>query len=100
MHVCALEVEVHLPEVGSLKGKRAVIRHLVEVPKRRFGVAAAEVGHQDSWQRAVLGYAAVSGSPVLVEQVLDQVERFVWSHPEVAVLRTDRAWVELEGDIR
>lgn len=94
MHVCALEVELHLPESGSLKSKRAVVRHLVEVPRRRFGVAAAEVGRQDSWQRAVLGYAAVSGSPARVEELLDQVERFVWSHPEVAVLSTDRSWVD------
>lgn len=97
MHVCGLEVELHLPDSGSLKAKRAVVRHLVEVPKHRFGVAAAEVGHQDSWQRARLGYAAVSGSPAQVEQVLDRVERFVWSHPEVAVLRTDRAWLDDDG---
>lgn len=96
MHVCGLEVELHLPDSGSLKAKRAVVRHLVEVPKRRFGVAAAEVGLQDSWQRTRLGYAAVSGSPGQVELVLDRVERFVWSHPEVNVLRTDRAWLEAE----
>jgi len=94
MHVGSLEVELHLPDSGSLKAKRAVVRHLVEVPKRRFGVAAAEVAHQDSWQRTCLGYAAVSGTPAQVEQVLDRVERFVWSHPEVSVLRTARAWLE------
>jgi len=30
--------------------------------KRRFGVAAAEVGHQDLWQRAALGFAEVPGA--------------------------------------
>jgi hypothetical protein len=28
--------------------------------------------------------------------VLDDVERFVWSFPEVEVLRIDRLWIEEE----
>jgi uncharacterized protein YlxP (DUF503 family) len=65
--------------------------------RRRFAVAAAEVDHQDKWQLASLGMAAVAGAASHVEEVLDEVERFVWSHPEVEVLSADRHWVELEG---
>jgi uncharacterized protein YlxP (DUF503 family) len=49
-------------------------------------VAAAEVGFQDKWQRALLGIAAVSGESRHVTDVLTKVERFVWSFPEVEVL--------------
>jgi hypothetical protein len=28
--------------------------------------------------------------------VLDTVERYVWSHPEVLVLETSRHWLELD----
>ena len=59
-------------------------------------MAAAEVGHQDQWQRASLGMAAVASSPRHVTEVLDEVERFVWSHPDVVVLEVQRNWVELE----
>ena len=31
-------------------------------------------------------------------EVLDEVERFVWSFPEVEVLRVDRLWVEEEEE--
>ena len=95
MHVCALSMELHLPASRSLKAKRIVVKHIVDVSRWRFGVAAAEVGHQDQWQRSDLGFAAVADSPSHVEAVLDTVERFVWSHPELEVLASGRCWLEL-----
>ena len=53
-------------------------------------MAAAEVAHQDLWQRAGLGLAAVAASVGHVDEVLDQVERFIWSNPDVEVLSADR----------
>ncbi len=94
MHVCALAVELHIPESASLKAKRTVIKHLVETAKVRFGVAAAEVGFQDQWQRSQLAFAAVAGSSRHVEEVLDSVERFIWSHPEVTVIGCSRTWLD------
>jgi uncharacterized protein YlxP (DUF503 family) len=97
MHVCALAIELHIPGSGSLKAKRTVIKHLVETSKSRFGVAAAEVGYQDQWQRSQLAFVAVAGSPGHVEEVLDSVERFIWSHPEATVIGAVRTWLDTEG---
>ena len=94
MHVCALAIELHIADSTSLKAKRTVIKHLIETSKVRFGVAAAEVGFQNQWQRSELGFVAVAGSPGHVEEVLDSVERFVWSHPEVAVIGASRTWLD------
>ncbi|HLN15837.1 MAG TPA: DUF503 domain-containing protein [Acidimicrobiales bacterium] len=96
MEVCALTVELHLAGSRSLKDKRAVVRHLLDTARRRFGVAAAEVGHLDRWQRAELGFAAVGATVSHVEEVLDTVERFIWSNPEVEVVSTARGWLEVE----
>lgn len=74
-----------------------MIKPILEGTRRRFQVAAAEVDHQDHWQRASLGMAAVAGSAAHVEEVLDQVERFVWSHPDIEVLGATRSWLE-DGD--
>lgn len=57
-------------------------------------MAAAEVAHQDRWQRTVLGLAAVAGSVGHVSDVLDQVERFIWSNPDVEVLGAERHWLD------
>jgi len=97
LHACALTVDLRIPASHSLKAKRATVKHLVEGCRSRFAVAAAEVGFQDQWQRSELGFAAVSGSPGQVEDVLDAVERFVWSHPDVEVVGSSRAWLEADG---
>jgi uncharacterized protein YlxP (DUF503 family) len=96
MVVAALAFELHLPDVHSLKEKRAVVRPIVDGARRRFGVSAAEVDHQDRWQHATLGFAVVSGSATHAREVLDAAERFVWSFPEVEVVDATRSWVETE----
>jgi uncharacterized protein YlxP (DUF503 family) len=96
MHVGTLTVELHLPQSHSLKDKRAVIRPILDGCRHRFAVAAAEVDHQDRWQRAALGMATVSASATLAGEVLDGVERFVWSFPEVEVTSWRRDWLEAE----
>ena len=89
-----MRFDLHLPACRSLKEKRAVIKPILEGCRRRHAVAAAEVGSQDRWQRAELGVAAVAASPAHVTEVLDAVERFVWSFAEVEVVECDRSWVD------
>lgn len=72
------------------------MRPIVEGARRRFSVAAAEVAHQDLRQRALIGMATVAQTFGQVERVLDEVERFVWSHPGIEVIGTERSWVEQE----
>ena len=94
MHVLTLTVDLHLNEARSLKMKRSVVKSIVEGARHRFAVAAAEVDHHDQWQRAELGFAVVSGTAHHASDVIDEVERFVWSRPEVEVLNTERRWLE------
>jgi uncharacterized protein len=95
MHVAALVIDLHLPDTHTLKGKRAVLRPMVEGLRRRYNVAVAEVNHQDKWQRATVGVSVVAGSVSHAGDVLDEVERFVWSFPEVQVLEITRHWLEV-----
>ncbi|HEX8582409.1 MAG TPA: DUF503 domain-containing protein [Acidimicrobiales bacterium] len=94
MFVAAVRFELFIPDCHTLKQKRAVVKPIVEGLRRRYHVAAAEVGHADSWQRAELGVAVVSGSQHHASDILDEVERYVWSFPEVQVLATSRSWLE------
>jgi uncharacterized protein YlxP (DUF503 family) len=94
--VAALEMDLHIAESGSLKHKRAVLRHLIDTSRRRYGVSVSEVAHHDTWQRAGVGFSVVAPSAGRAEEMLDKVERFVWSHPEVTVLSSDRHWLDLE----
>jgi uncharacterized protein YlxP (DUF503 family) len=94
MFVLAVEADLHINESRSLKAKRQVIRPIVEGARHRFGVSAAEVGYQDQWQRALLGFAVVAGTVSHAEEVIDAVDRFVWSRPDIEVLSMDRKWLE------
>jgi hypothetical protein len=83
--------------VHSLKEKRAVLRPILDGCRHRYQVAAAEVGYQDRWQRAGVGIATVASGAALASQVLDSVERFIWSFPEVEVITMTRHWLEAGG---
>lgn len=94
MYVLAIELDVHIGASQSLKDRRQVVRGIVDGARRRFGVSAAEVDGQRTWQRATLGFAVVASSPSQATDVIDEVERFVWSHPELDVLSATRQWME------
>lgn len=93
MFVLALQMDLHIGHAHSLKDKRGVLRPILEGSRRRFDVAAAEVDHQQLWQRTSLGFAAVSGTEQHSTEVIDEVSRFVWSFPEVEVLQEERTWL-------
>ncbi len=98
MHVAALTVQLRIQSAHSLKEKRAVIRPILDGCRHRFSVAAAEVGDQDRWQLATLGATTVSSTVGHCQEVLDAVERFVWSFPEIEVSGTWRHWLDTEAD--
>lgn len=98
MFACVLVVDLHLPLPGSLKEKRAVITPILEGARRRHRVSVAEVANQDDLRRSRLAFATVGSSETQAREVLDVVERFVWSFPEVEVVDAWRRWVDDEED--
>ena len=94
MHVAVVRLELHIPTSRSLKEKRAVLRPIVEGIRHRFQISVAEVGYQDKWQRTLIGMAVVSDSYGHAVEVVDNVERWVWSKPDVEVTRFETTWVD------
>ena len=73
-------VDIHLPDVGSLKGKRHVLKGLKDAVRRRFEISVAEVDHHDSWERATLGLACVSGDSRHANEVISKAMDFIEDH--------------------
>ena len=71
-----------------------VVKSIVDGARHKFRVSAAEVGYLDQWQRAELGFAVVSGSESQAVAVVDELDRFIWSRPEIEVLSIERRWSE------
>lgn len=60
MVVGVLTLSLHIPESGSLKSKRRVLRSLKDRLRSGFNVSVAEVGSQDLWQRSEVAVALVA----------------------------------------
>jgi uncharacterized protein len=90
MFVGALELDVLLGDVHSLKQKRAVVRPVLADLRRRFEVAVAEAGHLDLHRRALLGVSCVAADSRHVTEVLDRCERLVAARPELELLSARR----------
>jgi uncharacterized protein YlxP (DUF503 family) len=88
--VCLLEIHLHFPDNGSLKGKRKELQALKAGLQRRFGAAVSETDHHDLWQRATVSAALVGGQASRVQDAAAALERWVESrHPEgVRIERT------------
>lgn len=84
-------VELHVPGVGSLKGKRAVMNRMKASLSNDLGVSVAEVGYQELWQRAAIGVATAASTETGAQRVLDRVVAVIERDPRVVVtsLTTD-----------
>lgn len=90
MYVGALECDLLLGDVSSLKQKRSVVRPIVAELRRRFAVAAAESDHLDLHRRAAIGISVVAADVEHCRDVLDECERLVAGRPEIDLLATRR----------
>ena len=90
MFTGTLTADLLLGDVHSLKEKRSVVRPVVAELRRRFSVAAAEVGDTELHRRAQIGVATVAGDAGQVGDVLDACERLLADRPEVTLLSTHR----------
>lgn len=86
-YVGILSIDLHLPDAGSLKGKRSDVRSLKADLQHRFAAAVAEVDYHDLWQRALLTASLVDRRAADLEVRLADVERFVLSRHETASVR-------------
>ena len=78
-YVCILQVNLHFPDNGSLKGKRRELISLKAQLQRRFGAAVAETGHHELWQRSELTAALVGNGITDLGNRAAALERYVIS---------------------
>lgn len=82
-------VTLALPGSGSLKDKRRLLRSLMDRLRQRYQLAVAEVGAQDSWRRADIAFACVSGEHRQCEAVLADCLRWLESRTDIELIDVD-----------
>lgn len=80
------QVELYIPDSGSLKSKRFVLKSIKTKIRNKFNVSVAEIENNDKWQRASLGLAVVSNDRKIVDSTLTQVINFIENDFRVEVI--------------
>ncbi|MCH7907338.1 MAG: DUF503 domain-containing protein [Chloroflexi bacterium] len=93
--VCRLTLRLH--DNRSLKGKRQIVRSLIDRIRHRFEVSIAEVGDQDRLKSARIGIAAVSGDARHATEMMDRVVEYAEAQLfEADVIDIERDLIDLD----
>ncbi len=73
--ICRMTLVIH--DNHSLKGKRKVLKSIIDKVRNRFNISIAEVGSNDAWQRAEIGLSAVGNDRAFINSVIDKAVNFI-----------------------
>ena len=74
MPVATLTLSIQIPHARSLKDRRQVVRSLKEKLRHGFNISVAELDESITWQSAIIGIAAISGSRPYLDGQLREAE--------------------------
>ncbi|NOZ62487.1 MAG: DUF503 domain-containing protein [Calditrichaeota bacterium] len=80
------QIELFIPESGSLKSKRFVLKSIKTKVRNKFNAAIAEVENNEKWQRTTLGISTVSNDQKMVRSVLNKIVNFIENDYRVEVI--------------
>ncbi|MCJ7576901.1 MAG: DUF503 domain-containing protein [candidate division Zixibacteria bacterium] len=86
MVVGLANIDIHIPESGSLKNKRHFLKGIKDRLRNKFNVSVAEVGHNDLWQRTSIGVSVVANDKRFANRVLSQVVEHINKENGVQIL--------------
>jgi len=66
-------ITFRIHDCHSLKGKRKIVKAIINRIQNRFNVSIAEVGANDVYQRAEIGFALVGNSGPLINSKIDKI---------------------------
>jgi uncharacterized protein len=76
-HIAILSVSLHIPAAQSLKQKRMVLKSLKDRTRSKFNVSIAELGGQEKWQRAIMGFAMIGNDNRYVNSCMENILSFI-----------------------
>ena len=86
MFVGILQVDLEITGARTLKEKRQVVKSVLDRLRASFNVSAAEIDDHDVYQRAGLGFSAVSNDAAHVRGRLQQVVNHLKNHPTARLI--------------
>ena len=81
-----LELDIRLFSPNSLKDKRSIMKRLINRVRNTFNVSVSEIGHQDLWQRALMGVALITTEKRFAQRVLSKIIKFVEKERDISLI--------------
>ncbi len=72
-------VELLIAESRSLKEKRSVLKSILKRTQNEFNISIAEIGDNDLWGRARLGFSMVGNDKRLIDAKINHMLKFIES---------------------
>jgi len=70
-------IDLRIPGCGSLKEKRSVLSRIIRRTQNTFNVSIAEVGDNDLWRQARIGFCVAGNDNPYINAKLDHILRFI-----------------------
>jgi uncharacterized protein YlxP (DUF503 family) len=70
-------IEIYLSESNSLKDKRGILKRIVKRTQNEFNVSVAEIGANEHWKKALIGFAMVGNDKPYINRKIDLIFNFV-----------------------
>lgn len=86
MIIGVLTLDLFISDASSLKGKRRVLKSLLDRIRMRFNVAVAEVGKQDTWRYSTIGVSCVTNDPAHAHRIMASVLKYINAAGTVEIL--------------
>ena len=88
-------IKFRLHDCHSLKGKRKVIKAIISRLRNTFNASVAEVGSNDIYQKAEIGFALAGNDRMLVNSKIDKMYNFVEALGLAEVVDTEMEIINL-----
>ncbi len=79
MVVGILRIEMYVHDNRSLKGKRKIVKSMVDKVKNKFNASIAEIGSNDKWQKIELGVSTIGNDRRHIDASLNNILAYVES---------------------
>ena len=77
MFIGVCRLELRLAHNNSLKGKRRVVKSIVDKTRGKFNASIAEVGNNDSHRSAIIGASVIGNQTGHVDSMLNRIIQYI-----------------------
>ena len=98
MPIAKLTVELSIPHAHSIKDRRQVLRSLKDKLRHGFNVSVAELDDANLWNRATLGFAAISSSSAYLTGQMRELDDAIHRLTNTLGAEILDSWVEIVAE--